>query len=142
VHLEKVESVVEVKGDKARLLPVAERTPYLFGKDSTARATTRRKKKRSEQRSLFPELDEAEEAQGASPGELAGATALDRVHQAMILFGSGRGEALKRFLVDDGAGTDARFWRLAQSLSALYPRGTDEKRWIDGVLGRKKGLGL
>jgi len=145
VHLEKAESVVEVKGDKARLLPVAERTPYLFGKGSAAPATARRKKK-PKQRSLFAELDEAEEAQEGAAGELAGAspgaTALDRVHQAMILFGSGRGEALRRFLVDDGAGSDARFWRLAQSLSALYPRGTDEKRWVDGVLARKKGLGL
>ena len=60
----------------------------------------------------------------------------------MILFAAGRGEALKRFLVEDGAGTEARFWKLAQSLSALYPVGSDEKRWVDGVLGRKKGLGL
>ena len=34
IHLEKSESIVEVKGDKARLLPVAERTQYLFGKDA------------------------------------------------------------------------------------------------------------
>jgi len=145
VHLEKVESVVEIKGDKARLLPVAERTKYLFGKDSTAPAATRRKKK-SKQMSLFAELDEVEAAEGGATGELAGAspgsTALDRVHQAMILFGAGRGEAMKRFLVEEGVGADARFWKLAQSLSALYPRGTDEKRWVDGVLARKKGLGL
>jgi len=32
--------------------------------------------------------------------------------------------------------------QLAQSLSALYPAGTDEKRWVDGVLARKKGLGF
>ena len=32
-----------------------------------------------------------------------GATTLDRVHQSMILFAAGRGEALKRFLVEDGA---------------------------------------
>ena len=37
----------------------------------------------------------------------------------MILFAAGRGEALKRFLVEDGAGQDQRFWRLAQALSAL-----------------------
>jgi putative DNA methylase len=146
VHPEKVEWVVEVKGDKARLLPVAERTQYLFGEGSAAPATTRRKKKKSKQMSLFAELDEAEAAEGAAAGALAGAspgaTVLDRVHQAMILFAAGRGEALKRFLVDDGAGTDARFWKLAQSLSALYPRGTDEKRWVDGVLAKKKGFGL
>jgi hypothetical protein len=60
----------------------------------------------------------------------------------MLLFGTGRAEALKRFVVEEGAGTDARFWKLAQSLSALYPSGTNEKRWVDGVLARKKGLGF
>jgi hypothetical protein len=64
------------------------------------------------------------------------------MHQAMILFGAGRGEALKRFLVDEGVGRGAQFWKLAQALSALYPTGTDEKRWVDGVLARKKGLGF
>ena len=60
----------------------------------------------------------------------------------MILFGANRGEALKQFLVDDGVGRDARFWKLAQALSALYPSGAEEKRWVDGVLARKKGMGL
>jgi hypothetical protein len=60
----------------------------------------------------------------------------------MILFGAGRGEALKRFLVDDGAGRDDRFWRLAQAFSALYPSSTDERRWVEGVLARKKSLGF
>lgn len=70
-----------------------------------------------------------------------GATVLDRVHQAVILFAAGRSESLKRFLVAEGAG-DVRFWRLAQVLSALYPVGSEEKRWVDGVLARKKGLGF
>jgi len=48
----------------------------------------------------------------------------------------------ERFLIEDGVGADARFWKLAQSLSALYPRAADEKRWVDGLLARKKGLGL
>jgi hypothetical protein len=72
------------------------------------------------------------------PGE----TVLDRIHQTMILFAAGRGEAVKRFLVEDGVGRDQRFWRLAQALSALYPAMLEEKRWVDGVLARKKGLGL
>ncbi|MEI6278745.1 MAG: hypothetical protein WCQ16_05095 [Verrucomicrobiae bacterium] len=42
----------------------------------------------------------------------------------MILFATGRGGALKRFLVEDGIGQDAGFWKLAQALSALYPTGT------------------
>ncbi len=78
------------------------------------------------------------DVKGPSPG----VTVLDRVHQSMILFAAGRSEAMKRFLVEDGAGSDARFWKLAQSLSALYPRGRNEKRWVDGVLARKKGLGI
>jgi hypothetical protein len=68
--------------------------------------------------------------------------ALLEAHQAMLLFGSGRGEALKRFIVEEGIGKQPQFWKLAQSLSALYPSGTDEKRWVDGVLARKKGLGF
>jgi len=60
----------------------------------------------------------------------------------MILFAAGRNEALKRFLVEEGVGKDQRFWRLAQALSALYPHGSDEKRWVDGVLAGKKRMGL
>ncbi|MCH8840530.1 MAG: DUF1156 domain-containing protein, partial [Planctomycetes bacterium] len=146
INLEQSESIVEVKGDKARLLPVSERTRYLFGKEeATATSARGRKKKKEQQRSLFEELDELEAEAESVHGELkpqAGETVLDRVHQSMILFAAGRGAALRRFLVDDGAGTDARFWKLAQSLSALYPKETDEKRWVDGVLARKKGLGL
>jgi putative DNA methylase len=78
----------------------------------------------------------------ASRRPQAGATVLDRLHQAMILFGAQRGERLKRFLVEDGAGKDARIWKLAQSLAVLYPPGTDERRWVEGVLARKNGLGL
>jgi adenine-specific DNA methylase len=146
IHLERIPSVVEVKGDKARLLPVAERTKYLFGKDSAEPATAKKPKKKDTQLSLFAALQEADATESVEKPELKapqpGSTVLDRVHQAMILFAAGRGEALKRFLVEEGAGTDARFWKLAQSLSALYPAGIDEKRWVDGVLARKKSLGL
>ena len=57
----------------------------------------------------------------------AGNTVLDRIHQSMVLFAAGRGDALKRFIVEEGAGQDQRFWRLVQALSALYPVGTEEK---------------
>lgn len=142
-HLEMLRSLVEVKGEKARLLPVAERTRYLFGKEAVEPAGQRRAK-RNLQMGLFQELEAAEEqAEWRDTGApTIGSTVLDRVHQAMILFAAGRSEALKRFLVEEGVGHDARFWKLAQSLSALYPTGTDEKRWVDGVLARKKGLGF
>jgi putative DNA methylase len=146
IHLEKSESIVEIKGDKARLRPVSERTQHLFDKDTEAAPTGRGKKKvKSKQKTFFEELDEAEAAEagwGELKGPPPGSTALDRLHQSMILFAAGRGELLKRFLTEEGIGTDARFWKLAQSFSALYPRGSDEKRWVDGVLARKKGLGL
>jgi hypothetical protein len=135
-----------VKGDTARLLPVAERTKHLFGKDAAAGPTAGRKsKKKAKQPSLFDELNEAEEAGGGwkeLKGPPPGTTVLDRLHQAMILFGGQRGELLKRFLVEEGVGKDARFWKLADNLVKLYPAGTDERRWVEGVLARKKGLGL
>lgn len=146
VHLEKSESIVEIRGETARLVPVAERTGYLFGKDaSTGAPASGRRSKKPKQRKLFEELDEAEAAEAGwteLKGPPPGSTVLDRLHQSMILFAAGRGELMKRFLVDDGVGRDARFWKLAQSLAALYPQGTDERRWVEGVLARKKGLGL
>jgi putative DNA methylase len=147
--LEDLKSVVEVKGDKARLLPVTERTAYLFGKEQSAAPETpgRGRKKKAAQMDLFAELTGAEATEAEAVWEektvsKPGATVLDRTHQAMILFATGRGDALKRFLVDDGIGQEANFWKLAQALSALYPSGSQEKRWVDGVLARKKGLGL
>lgn len=142
VHLEQCDSLVEVKGDKARLLPVAERTTSLFGKGATAAGSG---KKKAKQKTLFGDLDDAEAAEAgwtAIKGPSPGNTVLDRVHQAMILFAANRGELLKRFLVEDGAGKDDRFWKLADNLNKLYPPGTEERRWVEGLLARKKGLGL
>lgn len=142
-RLESLTHVVEVKKDKARLLPVTERAQHLFGKPEGAAAAAKRAAKKK-QMSLFTEAAAEKESAGwGDLGEPTGAsTVLDRVHQSMLLFASGRAEALKRFLVDDGVGRQAQFWKLAQSLSALYPSGSEEKRWVDGVLARKKGLGF
>lgn len=150
VHLEQCQTLVEVKGDKARMLPVKERAESLFGKSGSAAATQsggKAARKKAKQKSLFEEMVAEEPASNSAiwgdlQGPTAGSTVLDRVHQSMILFAAGRGELLKRFLVEDGIGKDARFWKLAQSLSALYPKECEEKRWLDGVLARKKGLGL
>lgn len=144
-HLEDLTSLVEIKGDTARLLPVVERTRALFGKDDAQAPSNSKRKKEAQQKLLFEvELQEAEESGGwgQKGAPRVGNTVLDRVHQAMILFAAGRSEALRRFLVDEGVGRDERFWRLAQALSALYPSGTDERRWVEGVQARKKGLGL
>jgi adenine-specific DNA methylase len=143
-HLEHLTTLVEVKGETARLLPVSERTKHLFGKDE-AESPRQARKKKSPQQSLFEMLG-AKEIQAGGWGEKnappPGNSVLDRIHQAMILFAAGRGDALRRFLTDDGVGSDQRFWQLAQALSALYPSSTEEKRWVDGLLARKKGLGF
>ena len=142
-HLELLTNLVEVKGETARLLPVAERTKALFGKEGTESPSEKRKK--SAQLSLPGLLEELEQEDSGWTLQNAakpGSTILDRLHQAMILFAAGRGEGLRHFLVDDGVGKDQKFWSLAQSLCALYPSGTDERRWSEGVLARKKGLGL
>lgn len=144
-HLERMQSLVEVKGDTARLLPVGERTKSLFGKEDSESPASRRRKKSSQLELGFMEEVEKSEQEGSWGQKNVpqlGNTRLDRLHQSMILFAAGRGEALKRFLVEEGVGRDQRFWRLAQALSALYPSISDEKRWVDGVLARKKGLGF
>jgi len=66
-HLEQLTSLIEVKGTKARLLPVAERTRSLFQKGETTAPNSRAKaKKRSAQLSLGFEadLDEVEASAG------------------------------------------------------------------------------
>jgi len=146
-NLEDLASLVELSGETARLLPVAERTRHLFGKDQEVSPLSRKPRKKDVQMGLglFAELtgsSDSDATWGEKTVQTPGATVLDRIQQSMILFAASRSEALKRFLVDDGAGADRRFWGLAQALSALYPPGTDEKRWVDGVLARKKGLGF
>jgi len=171
-NLDALKSVVEVKGKTARLLLVSEREPFLFARQGSPQpvsrpapptgslqTTKRGKSKRpakgqrafgvNEEEGLSSQPELQREARpdvsphdANSPEYTTAETVLDRIHQSMLLFARGRSDALKRFLVDDGIGKDARFWKLAQSLSALYPPGTDEKRWVDGVLARKKGLGL
>jgi putative DNA methylase len=61
------------------------------------------------------------------------ATTLDRVHAAMILQSSGRANALRALLkVEQERGPD--FVRLANALSALYPKDSEEKRLLDAML--------
>jgi hypothetical protein len=144
-NLDDLKTLIEVKGDKARLLPVIERANKLFGSSGFQQKPARRKKKEL-QLNLSFESEVAEEETKYEISELKmeqpGKTVLDRLHQAMLLFSTGRSEALKRFLVEDGAGKDDRFWKLAQSLTSLYPKDTDERRWVEAVQTYKKSLGF
>jgi len=140
VHLEDLSALVEVKGETVRLPPVAERTNPLFGKEGTE-APVGKKTAQMTLPGLLGELEHEELGWTLRNAAKPGVTTLDRPHQAMILSAADRGEALRRFLVGDGVGKNQKFWRLARALCALYPPGTDERRWAEGVLARKKGLG-
>jgi adenine-specific DNA methylase len=146
INLEELRGTVEIKGELARLLAVKERSNILFGNAGESVVTKQATRKKSLQQSLFAEMEaETETSVGGwhfADESRKGDTVLDRLHQAMLFFAANRSEALKRFLVEDGVGQDERFWRLANALSALYPTNSEEKRWVDGILARKKGLGF
>jgi hypothetical protein len=140
VRLENLPGLVEIKGDKARLLPVSERAAHLLGQE----VLPIRKRKRDKQKQITLPLEDLPAEHASAPVEARsfspGLTTLDRVHQAMLLFGEGRGDGLKSFLLE--IGQDQGFWSLAQALNSLYPVGSEERRWVEGVLARKKSMGM
>ena len=146
IHMEDWERrIIQTEKGVVHLRPVKDRARELFGEsgadamaDQIESAATA-----SAQMSLFP--DEAPAVRGRARGRGQAtpqgqqldtsreATTLDRVHAAMLLQASGRTEALRNLLREEqDRGPD--FLRLANALSALYPRGSEEKRLLDGML--------
>lgn len=144
--------VIETKKGLVRLLPLAERAKILFG-DAGAHAVADRiesDRESSPQLSLFPEMEtdavprirgrgrsrDAQQGAGVEDQALRTmreATTLDRVHAAMLLQSGGRTNALRSLLkAEQERGSD--FLRLANALSALYPKGSEEKRLLDAML--------
>ncbi|RJX17619.1 MAG: DUF1156 domain-containing protein [Desulforudis sp.] len=141
--------IIETKKGVVRLLPVAERAKQLFGEegaDVTADWIDHDPKK-DLQLVLFPELEEqhAPKIRGRSRGKISvtpsavegnakqEATTLDRVHAAMLLQAGGQTNALRALIkAEQERGPD--FLRLANALSALYPKGSEEKRLLDAML--------
>ena len=129
-----------------RLLPVAERARKLFGEDGAGAAADwiESDPNVSLQPTLFPELDAVPKTRNRPRGkktlldgntelQTPDATALDRVHAAMLLQASGHANALRALI---GAEQDCgpEFLRLANALSALYPAASEEKRLLDAML--------
>ena len=129
-----------------RLLPVTERAKELFGEDGASAAADwiASDPGASVQATLFPELYPAPKIRNRRRGnksildgdaelQTIDATTLDRVHAAMLLQASGHANALRTLI---GAEQDRgpEFLRLANALSALYPRGSQEKRLLDAML--------
>ena len=129
-----------------RLLPVDERARELFGAADAEAVAERIEAAPGDdlQGSLFAELEGAPPPrprgrggrivsdEEAAPGRPA-ATVLDRVHAAMLLQAGGHAVALRALIeAEQERGPD--FLRLANALSALYPRGGREKRLLDAML--------
>ncbi len=143
--------IIETKKGFVRLLPVAERARQLFGHDG-AQALARRLEHEAIRGTkqlrlrLFPEMEAAPTFEVGGRSKRAAlhvldesfstaskATTLDRVHAAMLLQSAGRTNALRTLLkTEQERGLD--FLRLANALSALYPKGSEEKRLLDAML--------
>ena len=126
-----------------RLLPVSERARDLFGRDGAAAEWIEHEPQASLQQTLFPDWEDESRPRNrrgrktllGSDAELQplDATTLDRVHAAMLFQASGHTAALRKLIVDEQErGPD--FLRLANALSALYPRGSEDKRLLDAML--------
>ena len=143
--------IIEIQKGVVRLLPVAERAKQLFGEDGTrtAAAAFERNAASAPQMVLFPDDQAvAPKVKGRGRKKVDGesktgtvisaptrreATTLDRVHAAMLLQRSGQANALRALIqAEQDRGSD--FLRLANALSALYPRESEEKRLLDAML--------
>ena len=142
-------SVISQSKGVVRLLPVAERRNYLLGDagQGTAVGRIHADPLGGLQRTLFPAVDSVPKATPrrradqiiaaghTEIGEIGNrvATVLDRVHAAMLLQAAGKADALRASIkAEQERGPD--FLRLANALSALYPRGGAEKRLLDAML--------
>jgi adenine-specific DNA methylase len=140
--------IIETKKGVVRLFPVAERARILFGNDGAEAVAQRLEKAPAadiHQLMLFTENEEEIASKGRGrrkagadvPDEALEtsreATTLDRVHMAMLLQAGGRANALRALLkAEQERGPD--FLRFANALSALYPKGSEEKRLLDAML--------
>lgn len=153
IHLDVWEGrIIETAKGVVRLLPVGERAKQLFGEDGAAAVVRRFDSTKkpdpqgmldfmAEQRAAaVPEVKgrgrKKKDGAEANPESLRAkreATTLDRVHAAMLLQASGASNALRAMLeAEVDRGPD--FLRLANALSALYPRDSEEKRLLDAML--------
>jgi hypothetical protein len=151
IHLDKWEGrIIETEKGVVRLLPVGERARQLFGEsDASAMAHRIEQDVKASRNYAFafmqdvaapPEIKPRGRGKAkAAVGTVSEApapqmvTTLDRLHAAMLLQSSGQSNGLRAMLKDEQQrGPD--FLRLANSLSALYPKNSEEKRLLDAML--------
>jgi hypothetical protein len=151
IHLDKWEGrIIETEKGVVRLLPVGERATQLFG-ESDAPSMAHRieqdvKASRNYTFAFMHDVAALPEIKPRGRGKAKGAvgtvsaapapqmvTTLDRLHAAMLLQSSGQSNGLRAMLREEQQrGPD--FLRLANALSALYPKDSEEKRLLDAML--------
>ncbi|MFH0817265.1 MAG: hypothetical protein V1909_01390 [Candidatus Micrarchaeota archaeon] len=151
IHLPEWEGrIIETEKGVVRLLSVKERAKQLFGEESISVAGIRIEEQarhdpqmkfnfavRSEG-AIAPEIKahrprKKKELNAESSPKAGVTTTLDRVHAAMLLQANGQTNALRALLkAEQERGPD--FIRLANALSALYPKQSEEKRLLDAML--------
>ena len=144
---------IETQKGVIRLLPVSERAKQLFGERGSQAVATWLEQGVATgtdalQGVLFPDRPEnsvvavrerrprygdTDDETDDRSGTALGTTTLDRVHTGMLLQAGGRTNALRALVqAEQERGPD--FLRLSNALSALYPRGSEEKRLLDAML--------
>jgi len=149
IHLDRWENrIIVIEKGIVRLLPVIDRAEQLLGEDGAIGAADlieRTKGKNINYEFAFasevedrPSKPKAKTRKAGSardevPAQKQGTTTLDHVHIAMLLQKSGKSNALRTMLKSEiERGPD--FLRLANALSALYPKDSEEKRLLDAML--------
>jgi hypothetical protein len=152
IHLDTWDGrIIETKKGIVRLLPVRERADALLGEDGASGAADLIERTGGDRRNYeFAFMEKERPAppprprgRGKKSGKPAhpdeaptvapGMTTLDRVHIAMLLQAAGKSNALRTMLKAE-AERGQEFVRLANALSALYPRESEEKRLVDAIL--------
>ena len=152
IHLDKWEGrIIETEKGIVRLLLVTERAEQLFGEADAAAISRRIETDAKASRNLSfafmqdsgaaPEIKARGKRRGAKrqagdeaePPIPQRATTLDRLHAAMLLQRSGQTNGLHALLKDE-IQRGPEFLRLANALSRLYPKDSDEKRLLDAML--------
>ena len=150
IHLDKWEGrLIETKKGVVRLLSVTERAKALFGDAGAGSVANEIESDPAKAAQFELALGVAETPPKIKTGRRRkggpvtvtdedfsteqAVTTLDRVHAAMLLQNAGRATALRALLkAEQRRGPD--FLRLANALSALYPKNSEEKRLLDAML--------
>ena len=151
IHLDDWEGrIVETDKGVVRLLTVSERAPQLFGQEEVEKFGTRweeSKLRGGRQMTLFSEKEGTPKVQKGSRMKKAGessldtgwkgggpgrVTTLDRLHMAMLLQANGASAPLRALLQEEKK-RGPEFERLARSLTALYPKESEERRLVEAL---------